>query len=51
MHHAPGLAFEFAMERQGSAPTWTRPELDALLAQFGSDGGVRDTELGADPRG
>lgn len=39
-----------AMERHGLTPTWTRPELDALLAEYGSDGRVGDTKLRTDPR-
>lgn len=41
---------QLAMERQGLAPTWTRPELDALLSKFGSDGRVGDTKPGTEPR-
>jgi hypothetical protein len=39
-----------AMERHGLTPTWTRPELDALLAEYGSDGRVGDTKPSTDPR-
>lgn len=41
---------QLAAEQQGLTEAWARPELDALLAKFGGDSRVRDTEVGTDPR-
>ena len=41
---------QLAMERQGLTPTWARPELDTLSAEYGSDSRVGDSKPGAEPR-
>lgn len=40
---------QLAMERHGLTPTWARPELDALLAEYGGDGRVGDAKASTKP--